>query len=550
MKIANVVKQVLEKIHCRWMVSAVAAVMGFAISSCDSGSPAPKEDKKVDSVENTIKLKNPVKQIKYRTDTLSEKKGRALLFYSNGVIIRNYVDKDNLYKMNLSLFSHEDWHAHIDEIKWRSRYKYTPFEYCKLCMHNEITANIAALLTLRYQYIAAKDKKEFAKQNANGIFGFYFNEILKGKINPESMNKKNLEKEYSFIANGVQKAWMSRFCRWYMPSIYGMLQRYVNNNGLVEDSKKNYNYIRRYMYTIGGVDFSKYLKEDIVPEDTRVFLAEGLSKVKSMNEGGSDIMNHINDNYSLLENVGFEKQSEAFQHLLISSKLKYELRNRTADELQSNPQLIDMYYRQVINKLQNDKTFEEYVVNFPAINKKSNSLIVSNFNNYRKTIADMYTFKEVDLSAAVKDFKIDRVPIKTSVLENFYYADNMHYWSPISEIKSEVLNTYYADDAPAETKREDIHNNRKKRISDWQFIASPDYSQPILTAASKEDNAAILKAIRDFEDMPQVLKECDTEAQKKYYVSQTRTAEKKIASRKLPAARKLVVHRKSSGRNI
>ena len=522
----NKIKSLWRKIRNRWAAYAAVGVMGLSATTCSSGSSPKTNEKKTDTVENTVRVKNPVKQIKYKIDTLSGISGRSLLYYHNGYITRNFADKKNIYEMSLPLFSHEDWHAYVDLIKWRSRYKYTPFEYYKLCMHNEITANIAALLTTRYQYMAAENKKEFAKEHTNGVMKFYFNAVLQGKIKPESTNSKVLEQEYSFIANGMQKAWMERCSKWYMPSVYGMMQRYVANQGFIEDSKKSYNYVRKYMYTIGGVDFSKYLKQDIMPADTRVFLADGLRNVKSLSDGGAEIMNFINSAYPLMENVGFEKQKEAFQHLLVSSKLKYELRNRTPEELQENPQMVDMYYRQTLAKLQSDKTFEEYVNNFPAINEKSCALKVYNAKEYKQIISRMYEFKNFNLCSALKDFKIKNVPVRTVSANDFYFGDVPYYWSLVSEVKGEEWRAPYQGVIIKTDENNVVRKNYKKRQSDWQFIAAPDYSQPILTAAEQKDKEAILKAIKDFDNIPQVLKECDTEAQKAYYASLEKNAEK------------------------
>lgn len=547
MKMTNSIKRWYKALRNRWISYATVIVTGLGAVACNSETPAKFEGKKVNTVENNAKVKNPVKQIRYVTDTLSARNGRALLFYRNGYITRNYVDKDNWYKMSLPLFSHEDWHAQVDKIKWRSRYKYTPFEYYKLCMHNEITANIAALLTTRYQYLAAENKKEFAKKNNKGVLGFYFKEVLAGNIKPGSKNPKELDKEYSFIANGMEDAWMKRFSKWYMPSIYGMMQRYVGNNGLIEDSKRNYSYVFKYMYTIGGVDFSKYLKEDIKPSDARVFLADGLSKVLSMRDGGVDIMDYINTGYPLLKNVGMDKQKEAFQHLLISSKLKYELRNRTGDELQTNPQIIDMYYRQILAKLQSDKTFEEYVGNFPSINENSYAVGYTNAKEYRKVISQLYTFNGVDLSSAVNNFKVGNIPVQTADFDNFNFINNQYYWSPVSEIRDEVWYTPYIKSDTEKNDNLSVQKKSPKRVSDWQFITIPDYRQPILSVMSDESNKAILQAIKDFDDIPLVLKECDTEAQKAYYASLKKTSPKKHLKSQQTARKKLPFAQKKKG---
>ena len=507
---------------------AAFAVMSTGLASCGSNGTSKVQEK--DSVENVVKVKEPVRKIKYRTDTLSHR-GSVLLYYCNGSITRNFLNDDNMYKMRLFLFSHEDWHAHNDEIKWRVHYKYTPFEYYKLCMHDEISANIAALLTIRYQYMASKDKKGFIKNYENGIYGFYFREVAKGKIKPGSTNPKEMEKEYSFIANGMQKSWMERCAKGYMPSIYSMMQRYVGNFGLIENSRKNYNYVRGHMYTIGGVDFSKYMKDDIVSPDQRVYIADGLRNVKSMRKGGVEVMDYVNDNYPLLKSLAIDKQRYAFQHLLIAAELKYNLRDKSAEELQQNPQIVDMYYRQVLSRFQKDKTFREYVDKFPIINEKSNTVIVNDMKEYKDVIRSIYIFKGVDLSAAVNDFNVARLPVTGPNFNVPYLKNTLYLWmQPIEMqmVSSPVAKIKYKGPVieQAASKEDNAPKSSKCRRSDLQCIEAPNYREPILVSPTKEDNAKILKAINDFENIPDVLKECNVEAQKEYYASLEKVSQK------------------------
>lgn len=530
MKVSDKLKSIWNKIRNRYSAYAAVAVMGLGSVGCSSCTqPAPKEEKqKKDTVVNVVGVKNPVRNVKYLTDTLYHS-GRTLLYYGNGYITRNYVDKNNMYKMSLSLFSHEDWHAHNDEIKWRLRFKYTPFEYYKLCMHDEISANIAALLTVRYQYIYAENKKEFAQKFKGRIFEFYFKAIEKGDINPLRANPKDREKEYALIANGVQKVWMERCAKGYMPTIYGMLQRYVERNGLIENSRKNYNYVRGYMYNIGGVDFYKYMKHDIVPEDERVLLSDGLKAVKSMNDGGIDIMNYVNNGYSLLNNIGIERQSEAFQHLLIAAKLKYSLRNKSEEEIWSNPQLVDMYYQQIMSKFARDKTYRQYIDNFPTISEQRSSIKITDKQEYNEIIGKMYTLKGMDLRRFINDFSDENVPVKTQNYGKFN-GTYTNWLLPVEFLDETAQKPQVKYNGPMiiepDKKQENV-NIVKRRLSAWQFVETPNYREPILTLATQDDEAKIIKAIADFDAIPQVLKECDTEAQKAYYASLEKVSEKK-----------------------
>ncbi|MBQ4399840.1 MAG: hypothetical protein II830_00935, partial [Alphaproteobacteria bacterium] len=469
----------------------------------------------------------------------------------NGYITRNYVDKNNMYEMSLSLFSHEDWHAHNDEIKWRLRFKYTPFEYYKLCMHDEISANIAALLTTRYQYIHAENKKEFIKKFKGRVFEFYYKEVDKGTINPLSANPLEREKEYKLIANGVQQVWMDRCAKGYMPAIYRMLQRYVERNGLVANSRKNYNYVRGYMYKIGGVDFSKYMKHDIVPEDERVLLSDGLKAVKSMSDGGIDIMNYVNDCYPLLQEVGIGKQSESFQHLLIAAKLKYSLRNKSEEEIWSNPQLVDMYYQQIMSKFARDKTYRQYIDNFPTISEQRSSIKITDKQEYNEIIGKMYTLKGMDLRRFINDFSDENVPVKTQNYGKFN-GTYTNWLLPVEFLDETAQKPQVKYNGPMiiepDKKQENV-NIVKRRLSAWQFVETPNYREPILTLATQDDEAKIIKAIADFDAIPQVLKECDTEAQKAYYASLEKVSQKKQAKvKKEVKSRNLCVRLRKIGR--
>lgn len=524
MNVWDGIKSVYDNIKKRWTTYATVAVMGVGSVGCGSDSTPKVKEIKTDKIENIVKVKNPVKPIKYTTDTISSR-DRTILYYQNGTITRNYVEKDNMYKMSLPLFSHEDWHAHVSKIKWR-RYKYTPFEYYKICMHNEISANIAALLTARYQYMRAKDKKSFIKTRKGKIFGFYFNEVEKGKIKPGSCDKKEQEKEYSLIANGVQKVWMERCAKGYMPTTFQMLQHYISLHGFINNSRKNYNYIKKYMYTIGGVDFSKYMHNDIVPDDNRVFVSDGLRKVSSLREGGVVIMDYVNDKYPLVQQVGIDKRCEAFQHLLIAAKLKYLLKDKSKEELQVNPQIADICYSQVLYKFSNDKTFTKYINEFSVMTDNYCFVKSVDEKEYRNIISQIYSFNGIDLSKSIKYFNKKAVPVKNSVYGNYLF-----YVAPPYEMQSEIT----AKRAPRTSSyiiAEEYKNNYtpkkyKGRRSEVQVIEAPNYAEPILTAATPEDMAKIFEVIDKFNNIPQVLKECDTEAQKQYYASLKKNTQNK-----------------------
>lgn len=475
-------------------------------------------------------VKSPVLEIEYHTDTL-EKAGSTLMMYLNGKIKRYYVENNNAFRMQMPYFAHEEWHHHNDETGYRHKYYYTPLEYYKLCMHDEISANMAALLTARYEYLAAPNKTEKQKiinRYKNTYLKFYFEAVSNGSIKPGSIKSSDIEKERRFIANGTRDMWMQKFSRHYSPTTYRMLQRYVGRLGLVADSKKSYKHILNQMYTIGGVNFAEYFDEDIYPRDNKVKLAEELRKIKCMRAGGLEFMDMVSGYYELMSQVSLDRTTDAFQNLLISSQLKYMLRNKTPEELEQNPQLVNLSFRKILNDVHHDKSFQDVVWNYPLVAEDRFNLQAKEID-YNTVIQKMYTYKGIDLTAMIPDFKYMALPIR-SKFDNFFFGNfNAFYMSPMAlEYLDKAVRTKSAS-APkfpftltpvrpdtAKANSAERSSTPKPRMSAPQYLRIPNLREPLLVAAQKEDYEQIFACIREFESYPQVLKECNTQAQEKF----------------------------------
>ena len=535
MALKNKIRRYMHKMRITALATAIAGVSVL-------GGMMPKDSSKQAKTlktEQTLKdsavkaslpqVKNPVLEIAYHTDTL-EKASSTLLMYLNGTITRYYLENNNSYRMQMPYFAHEEWHHHNDESGYRKKYYLSPLEYYKLCMHDEISANMAALLTARYEYLAAPNKAERQKIIAfykNTYLKFYFEAVEAGKIKPTSGKKKDIEAERKFIANGTRDMWMQKYSNHYSPMTYRMLQRYVDRLGLVEDSKKNYQHLLKHMYTIGGVNFAQYFDEDIYPKDDKVRLAEQLRTVKSLRAGGLEFMNNVNNSYSLMQEVGIGNTVEAYQHLLISSQLKYMLRHKTAEELAQNPQLINLSFIKIMNDVHRDKSFSKAVMNYPLVAADRFNLKASKAD-YDGVLRKMYTFNGVDLSTMVTDFEHTALPVR-SRFDNFVY-DNFQpfYMSPMAlayldkAAKAGAGETIRFPFKLSRTKSEekaeeqDEPQRKKARSGPLQYLRIPNLREPLLTAATKEDYSQVLDCMRDFASYPQVLKECNTPAQEKY----------------------------------
>ena len=517
-----------------WAPTAVVGfigISGFGSMNLMQRQKAQKEkekERREQLVKKTTRssyiprIKNPVLNIQYQTDTL-ERVIPTLLFYSAGKITRYYVENNNSYRMQLPYFAHEEWHHRNDELRYRIGYYFTPTEYYKLCMHDEISANIAAVLTARYEYLAAPNRTEKRKvinRYKNTYLKFYFDGVAKGKIKPESRVSQDREKEYKFIANGTMKMWMKKYSRHYAPTTWRMLQRYVGRFGLVADSKKTYQMMLNNMYTIGGVNFAKYLDNDIPLKEDKVLLAEQLPKIKFMKTGGVEILDIVNQNYPLMAEVGMDKQVEIYQNLLMSSQLKYLLRNKTAEELAANPQLVNLCFRKVMNAAFGDPTFKEAVTNFPIFSETRCNLNLQD-RNFAETVRKMYTFRGMDLTTMIADFSPDKVPVRTSfdnMFENMYREDflleNIIYPKLAAQLEKSEHPIKKEDKRPFSPKPE--KPVMRPRRSESMRINLPNLREPILLYASPDDESRIFECIREFDGIPQVFKNCNTLAQQRY----------------------------------
>ena len=509
-------KSIWQKLKDKRLTIGMSAMLGLSVVGgwLRSAYSAIKTEKKnevaiKDTTNNAtgVKVKNPVYDVKYQTDTL-EQATSVLLFYSRGLITRYYVEKNNSFRMQMPYFAHEEWHHHNDDIHYRTHFYYTPLEYYKLCMHDEISANIAALLTARYEYLAAPTKakrKEISDRYKSTYLKFYFEAIEKGKVNPLSKKKDDFEAEMEFIANGTQEMWMRKFSGTYSSRTYRMLQNYVARCGLIEDSRKNYNFVLNYMYTIGGVNFAKYMKKDINTADDKVKLAEQLRKVKSMRNGGLEIMNYVNNSYNLMRKVSFENTQNAFQNLLISAQLKYALRNKTPEELRQNPQLVNLCFVKVMNKVRADKSFEKAVLQYPVIAEGRVNLNYSEGAD-DEIIRQMYEFKGVDLRSLIAGYEREAMPVSVHKRKMMFENHAVDY-----------ISAALPEDLDEPTGAKSLAEAPQKHISKVMHLPIPNFREPILTAATGDDYFKILQCVREFEQIPQVLKYCDTEAQQRYF---------------------------------
>lgn len=461
----------------------------------------------------------PVIKIAYRNDTLYHSTSTVAFFENkHKSITRNWVEKDSHFNLRMTVMAHEDWHHHNDDLKYRTHSKLSPYEYYKLCMHDEISANIVSLLVARYEYLAATDKDKVLKKYKNSMFSAYFQAIKDGTIVPESRDKTELEKEFRLIANTVPQAWIERALAAYTPATKRMMLRYIKRVGMRQENRKQYLKYCNEMYSIGGVNFFALMEHDIDPSNSVTDLVTEMKNVKAFKKNAEQITNYAINGYELLDKEDISQQNSAFCHIFMAAKLKTELKKLDGYSLEYNRKAVSAIYHKVFYELAKDPDFQKMVVHFymPDINRFT---LIPNAEPVPSSqfLAKIYTDRGVNLTELINNFRPEEIPFSQSFTQlSLHRIQALDYDENDIIAEAPLSDFRVQENAPA--------TSRRKRISGVLYMEIPNFRNDILIDASKDDEAAIFKAINDFENIPAVLKSCDTEAIEQYWAKNKKTS--------------------------
>lgn len=231
------------------------------------------------------RVKDKMRTIDFQVDTVTvDKAAGAAAYFRNGdftigqnTITSNYVvDKDNnQYNQSRETLTHEQKHRD-NYLRGMYAYAVSPDQAYKREMHDEISANIAELISLREEYIRTGDISVFDKERR---FSFYKEAIEKGEIKPNSPYQEDFDKEMRLIVNGTQKMWMEKYGNdFYIDNgVYHCLAEGDFEGKYAEYWDKNYQNALKIAYNIGGVDFTKYMNKDVeIPQDGYAKMLENM----------------------------------------------------------------------------------------------------------------------------------------------------------------------------------------------------------------------------------------------------------------------------------
>lgn len=504
---------------------------------CKEKAPEPQKTAKVAVVPPKPVVKNPVGNSTYVVDTLDVPKGGTLLFCSGKSIVRYFVENNDSYRMRLYLFVHEQKHKD-NFLKGLRSVKVSPLQYAKICMHDEISANIAALLTLRYEYLTAEDKESVIKKYENSEYDYYFRALKAKKIFPEKTDSASRDAEWSFIMNETRDMWMRRYAPVYQPSIWRMVERYTRRMGEPISTKKQNKYYQKGLkiaYNIGGVDFSKYMDKDIEPQDKNFSLLDQAVSLKIFKNEQDWYFNAVQKHIDDLKKEGVPITYDLVSQIYFAEGVKSVLSGISAEEIEKKPEVVGVYYNKISNTLSRQEDFSNLIwanVFFDydrfILNKKRSSSLS------KKIYKKIYAFKGVDLSQMISNLPKD--------IYNPSIWEQGDFDMRSRELAVQAFVDYELDKMRQNTKKvpstalDKRPQEGKSRKSENQVVALPDFTQPILIASTPEDMLEIKKCIDDFYSIPYVMRHCNIEAQKKFLKAQKKAP--KVKRKNMPVRRR------------
>lgn len=472
----------------------------------------PKASLKVDSVANATR------DIVFQTDTL-DVPPFAAMYHVNNKIIRNFVPGHSGYWLNLSTLAHEQ--KHKDNYNKKMRFQLlTPMQYAKMCMHDEISANICELLTLRYEYLASEtpEAKDSVLQKYNkGRFGYYFQAVEQGRICPEKKDAKSRKDEWTFIARETQKMWMERLAPVYLSCITRMVERYLERypaNYSQMQTDRGYNNVCRIAYNIGGVDFGKYMKQDIEISDETLTMMQHISNIDVGKGNKKEYFQRVKSSINKLKQQGYPLSKNMIPHLYLAEGIKTALKGISKDVLLQNPSVVSACYNKMYQQISTSKEAKDLFMT--TLTNEGCSVTKMNTPVSKDVLAKIYAHKDINLSEMI--FGFNPVMIENGLFNGAFPVNDSFLQMELESMRSCSV------DEKGPQKQEPAHKEpaAKPRRSEKMSFAAPNFAQPILVAATAEQEEEIYNSIRTFAKIPKVMRGCDLEAQAAYLKAQSR----------------------------
>ncbi len=436
------------------------------------------------------------KKIDYQVDTIAGYGNHSGGFFSpiTNTITMNYHDDDVfmwLFEKNSHdcILYHEQKHRSNANKGFKSKnISVSSEQYYKLCMADEISAKMAELVYLREEYIKTGDVNVFDRSHG---FSFYKEAVQQGEVNPLSSDPKDFEKDMSLIMNGTQKMWMDRWADRYFKNHIDMTENYLRyGKGNFKDNEAEYQKQLNIAYTIGGVNFKQYMKEDVkVPDDWRINDVDIIVKHMEKLEA-----------FPFKDNMSFEQYNNLLQHLYIADGMKKQAdfalsyyKAKKIEDLDDGQRKRYFNDLKEVMELQKDKLSErdwrvEKPINLQlnkALGNPGERVLLPNENekNYQAALKQIYNINGVDYYSLLKINPQEKMPIeKTEEVKEF--EEKSLSKRCVDKMANLLKNQKEKTPEPKEPK--DYLNNypkwsKNERVSEIQYEEILDLDKPVIT---------------------------------------------------------------------
>lgn len=350
-----------------------------------------------------------MRNIDFQVDTLTNSNSSGAYYTPgrNTITVGHFLDDE--YKTRWSgskgTLTHEQKHRD-NENQGMYAYAMSVEQVYKVCMHDEISANMAELIHWRDEYIKTGDIAVLEDNRCSSLFGFYTDAVKRGEINPFSNSEEDFDKEMSLIVNRTRDMWVKTYASTqYLEDHVTNAKYYGEEDGKhAEFYDQNYERAKKIAYTIGGVDFTKYMDKDVeVPEQgkRKIMTSDNMVELLGLPE--------YDGNMSLLQ------YQKLLQHALVMKDSKVGINSKdyfsSASELTRGKLSLDMAaysyltegklvdstqenYKEALDNIaqEDKKVIEDVITNIAKdYEKRGEKLPEDNDEAYNEAVNKLYT---------------------------------------------------------------------------------------------------------------------------------------------------------------
>ena len=498
----------------------------------------------------------PMRNIDFQVDTVSVERANDTGAYQNhetNSITSNFIKENNEWNewaQGDNILIHEQKHRDNNN-QGLFEYPVSPEQAYKLEMYDEISANMASLLLLRQKYLETGDISIFDKTE-QGRFSFYKEAIEKGEINPRSNTKEDFDKDMRLIANGTKNMWMQKWAptEMYIDECASNAVAYGDMTGkYAQYYDQNYERGKKIALTIGGVDFTQYLDNDVeIPE-------AGRKKIENSpyisNTNADNLKNLSNQELTKKFNIpaydgsmSLQQYQDYLQHYFMSESLNpAALQNiendKSALETMKQAGTENIKANEALINLAVTTAAQDYAKNgdkLPEANDEAYNNAVNKL--YEVEIGEGKNARKINvrqnLNLDDKDFN-DNLPI-TNLPEDVknIVSENSSFWNRMktkcNNLWDEVKNKFSDEDDEFDYDEDDNENNwiesakKNEPINIIRKNKTPEYRQ-----WANEDGSRVSEVQhRELPDMTKDIirkpgKQVSAEQQSYSYTAQTKT---------------------------